>query len=63
MRKIAERVEKITRRPTARLTKGLGWRIESTKGKKRAFRGMLIETINSGEVRLAIFSVPKELAE
>jgi len=30
-----------------------------TKGKKRVFIGTLLETINMGSKRLAIFSVPK----
>lgn len=42
-----------------RMTKGLGWRLATTKGKKRVFVGTLIETINIGSKRLAIFSVPK----
>ena len=33
--------------------------IETTKGKKRKFRGTLLKTFNIGKLRLAIFSVPK----
>lgn len=42
-----------------RMTKGQGWRLATTKGRKRVFVGTLIETINIGTKRLAIFSVPK----
>jgi hypothetical protein len=43
-----------------RMTKGNGWRLATTKGKKRVFVGTLIETINIGpSKRIAIFSVPK----
>jgi hypothetical protein len=42
-----------------RMTKGNGWRLATTKGRKRVFVGTLIETINVGTKRLAIFSVPK----
>lgn len=42
-----------------RMTKGNGWRLATSKGKKRVFVGTLIETINIGNKRLAIFSVPK----
>jgi hypothetical protein len=42
-----------------RMTKGTGWRLAVIKGKKRVFAGTLLETINVGSTRLAIFSVPK----
>lgn len=42
-----------------RMTKGKGWRLAVIKGDKRIFVGTLLETINMGEKRLAIFSVPK----
>lgn len=42
-----------------KMTKGSGWRLATTKGRKRVFVGTLIETINVGKKRLAIFSVPK----
>ena len=42
-----------------RMTKGKGWRLAVTKGKKRVFVATLLETINLGDKRLAIFSVPK----
>ncbi len=42
-----------------RMTKGSGWRLATTKGRKRVFVATLIETINIGTRRLAIFSVPK----
>jgi hypothetical protein len=42
-----------------RMTKGNGWRLVTTTGKKRVFVGTLLETINRGKERIAIFSVPK----
>ena len=42
-----------------RMTKGSGWRLATTRASKRVFVGTLLETINVGSVRLAIFSVPK----
>jgi hypothetical protein len=42
-----------------RMTKGNSWRLAVLKGKKRIFVGTLLETINMGNRRLAIFSVPK----
>lgn len=42
-----------------RMTKGQGWRLATTRGRKRVFVGTLIETINIENKRLAIFSVPK----
>jgi len=42
-----------------RMTKGKGWRLATVKGRKRVFAGTLLETINFGEKRFAIFSVPK----
>lgn len=42
-----------------RMTRGSGWRLATTKGKKRVFVGTLLETINRGKERIAIFSVPK----
>ncbi len=41
------------------MTKGKGWRLAMEKGRKRVFIGTLLETINLGDSRLAIFSVPK----
>jgi hypothetical protein len=41
-----------------RMTKGAG-RLATIKGKKRVFVGSLLETINRGKERIAIFSVPK----
>lgn len=43
----------------AKMTKGNSWRLVATKGKKRVFAGTLLQTINFGNKRLAIFSVPK----
>ena len=42
-----------------RMTKGNGWRLATTKGRKRVFVGTLLETINLGSRRIAIFNVPK----
>jgi hypothetical protein len=42
-----------------RMTRGKGWRLVTAKGRKRVFVGTLLETINFGKKRLAIFSVPK----
>jgi len=42
-----------------RMTKGKGWRLAVQKGRKRVFIGTLLETINFGGKRIAIFSVPK----
>lgn len=39
------------------MTMGQGWRLFSAT--KREFVGTLLQTFNIGEVRLAIFSVPK----
>lgn len=42
-----------------RMTKGKGWRLATVDGRKRVFVGALLQTINFGNKRLAIFSVPK----
>ena len=42
-----------------RMTKGTGWRLVLVRGEKRVFVGTLLETINMGSKRIAIFSVPK----
>lgn len=42
-----------------RMTGGTGWRLATTKGKKRVFVGTLLQTFNFGAKRIAIFSVPK----
>ena len=42
-----------------RMTPGAGWRLATTKGKKRIFTATLLDTVNKGNVRIAIFSVPK----
>lgn len=42
-----------------RMTKGKGWRLATVSGRKRVFVGTLLQTVNFGEKRLAIFSVPK----
>ncbi len=42
-----------------RMTKGKGWRLATVSGRKRVFVGTLLQTLNFGGKRLAIFSVPK----
>jgi hypothetical protein len=42
-----------------KMTKGKGWRLAILKGQKRVFVGTLLTTINFGDKRIAIFSVPK----
>lgn len=42
-----------------KMTKVTRWRIIAITGRKRIFVGTLLKTINVGEKRLAIFSVPK----
>lgn len=51
------------RRVGRRMTGGAGWRLETTKGKKRTFKGTLLGTFNMGKKRLALFSVPKRYPE
>jgi hypothetical protein len=42
-----------------RMTSGAGWHLMRKRGRKRVFLGTLIDTVNAGSVRLAIFRVPK----
>jgi len=42
-----------------RMTSGSGWRLARIRGRRRVFPGTLLETINVGRTRIAIFSVPK----
>lgn len=42
-----------------RMTAGSKWTLTANAGDKRMFKGTLKGTINMGNVRLAIFSVPK----
>lgn len=42
-----------------KMTKGTRWRLVATTGRKRVFVATLLDTINIGSKRLAIFSVPK----
>jgi len=42
-----------------RMTGGSGWRMIPSKGKIRVFKGTLLKTVNIGNTRVAIFSVPK----
>ena len=42
-----------------RMTKGSKWKLTATTGKERTFNGTLLGTHNIGNVRIAIFDVPK----
>ena len=42
-----------------RMTSGAGWRLATTKGKKRVFNATLLNTYNFGKTRIAVFKVPK----
>ena len=42
-----------------RMTKGKGWRLAMEKGRKRVFVATLLSTVNLGNKRIALFSVPK----
>jgi hypothetical protein len=46
-------------KPGERMTGGTGWRLATTKGRKRVFVGTLLKTFNFGKHRLAVFNVPK----
>jgi hypothetical protein len=41
------------------MTKGRGWRLAIEKGREPVFSGTLLATINAGNARIAVFSVPK----
>ncbi len=41
-----------------KMTGSTGWRLATTKGKKRVFTATLLKTFNIGGKRIAIFSVP-----
>jgi hypothetical protein len=43
----------------ARMTPGKSWRLAVIKGKKRVFVATLLGTHNVGNMRIAVFSVPK----
>ena len=43
----------------AKMTKGAGWRLATTKGTRRVFSATLLQTFNIGKKRIAIFNVPK----
>lgn len=42
-----------------RMIRGNGWRLATTRGRKRVFVATLLATINRGNGRIAIFSVPR----
>ncbi len=42
-----------------RMTGSRGWKLAATRGRKRIFNATLIDTLNWGKLRLAVFSVPK----
>ena len=44
-----------------KMTKGAGWKLVATSGRKREFKGTLLSTFNFGAKRLALFSVPKRM--
>lgn len=46
-------------KPGGKMTKGSGWRLVATAGRKRYFAGTLLYTHNFGKARVAVFSVPK----
>ncbi|MSO22667.1 MAG: hypothetical protein EXQ58_05310 [Acidobacteria bacterium] len=41
------------------MTKASRWRLAAVTGRNRVFVGTLLQTINVGNLRLAIFKVPK----
>ena len=43
----------------AHITQDARWRLVATKGRVRIFNATLLEVVNKGKVRVAIFSVPK----
>ena len=44
-----------------KMTKGAGWKLVATVGRKREFKGTLLGTFNFGTRRLALFNVPKRM--
>jgi hypothetical protein len=52
-------IKGVRARKGERMTGGPGWRLATTKGRKRIFAGTLLKTFNFGSRRIAIFSVPK----
>lgn len=51
---------RIAKKPKGvRLTKDVKYIIRPKEGREREFTGTLLETINVGRVRLAVFQVPK----
>ena len=48
-------------RKGAKLTKNSRWRLVAVSGRKRDFPAWLVATVNRGNVRLAVFSVPKSM--
>jgi len=41
-----------------RMTRG-GYQLVPRRGRKRIFSGSLIDTVNVGKIRIALFTVPK----
>jgi hypothetical protein len=58
----AKKSKKKKLRRGKKMTKGSGWDLIATSGRKRRFKGTLLKTINFGTKRLAIFSVPKRMS-
>jgi hypothetical protein len=56
---VAKKTKKLRR--GKKMTKGSGWKLVPTSGRKREFKGTLLATINHGSKRLAIFNVPKRM--
>jgi len=42
-----------------KITKGSGWKLTATEGTPREFKAKCLGTVNSGDVRIAFFRVPK----
>jgi hypothetical protein len=58
---ITHRGETVRRaNPKGKMTRGNGWRLITTRGKKRYFTGTLLYSHNFGQSRIAVFSVPKD---
>ena len=55
-RRAAKKKMMVKAKPGARMTSGRGWQLVKNG---RIFTGTLIETVNAGDVRVAIFKVPK----
>ncbi|HLY61930.1 MAG TPA: hypothetical protein VKV95_14385 [Terriglobia bacterium] len=43
-----------------RMIKGRGWELVKGKGRKTTFHASLLDSFNFADVRIAVFSVPKQ---